>query len=301
MKYHIPVLLNSSVDGLHIKENGVYADLTFGGGGHSRKILSEMKEGKLMVFDQDKDAFNNLPEDKRLITVHSNFRYLENFVRYHDLGALDGILADLGISSWQIDQKERGFSFRFDAELDMRMNSGAYLKASDVINEYNQKELLRIFRDYGEIKNAGRVVKAIESERRKRKIINTGDLTDILKPMTKRNQENKFYSKVFQALRIEVNQELDALKEMLLQTERCLKPGGRLVVLSYHSLEDRLVKNFMKTGNLSGKQEKDFYGNVISPFRMITKKPEMADFKEIEENSRARSVRLRIAELKQDE
>lgn len=299
MKYHVPVLLKKSIDALDVKSDGVYADLTFGGGGHSAEILRRLgDDGRLMVFDQDADALQNLPDDHRVVPVHANFRYLRQFMRYHGLQGFDGILADLGISSWQIDKKERGFSFRFDADLDMRMNEQAPMTAADILNDYPKDKLTTILRTYGELKNARSVADKIFTARNEKPLRTTGQLTEVLTPLAKKGAEHKFFAKVFQALRIEVNQEMEALKEMLAQTVECLKPGGKLVILSYHSLEDRLVKNFFRAGNIEGNIEKDFYGNQISPFAQVSRKPVQADEEDISHNPRARSVKMRIAEVK---
>ncbi len=298
MSYHVPVLLSEAVDALNVKPNGMYADLTFGGGGHSDRILSQLDKGKLMVFDQDAEALKNLSDNKNIIPVHANFRYIKNFMRYHHIDFFDGIIADLGVSSWQIDQKGRGFSFRFDAELDMRMNSDAPVSAKDVLNEYAEKDLINIFRAYGELKNARGIAGRIIEARKSKKINTTMDLKELLSPLFSQHTENKFLARVFQALRIEVNQEMQALTDFLVLVPDILKPGGRMVVLSYHSLEDRLVKNFIRAGHPEGKIHKDFYGNVINPVKAITKKPLQADESEILENPRARSVKMRIAEIK---
>ncbi len=301
MSYHVPVLLKKAVDALNVKPNGVYADLTFGGGGHSEQILSQLESGTLMVFDQDKDALKNIPDSKNIIAVHANFRYIRQFMRYYQIDFFDGIIADLGISSWQIDKKERGFSFRFDADLDMRMNPDDAVKAKDIINNYDEGNLIRIFRDYGELKNAGQIAKRIVDARKLDEIKTTDDLKNLLSPMVNKHTAHKYFARVFQALRIEVNQELKALEVFLSIVPEVLRPGGRLVILSYHSLEDRLVKNFIRAGNTHGKIEKDFFGNVINPVKAITKKPLQADDKEIEKNPRARSVKMRIAEMKTHE
>jgi 16S rRNA (cytosine1402-N4)-methyltransferase len=302
MKYHVPVLLKPSVEALQVKPDGIYADLTFGGGGHTREIMSRLGEdGRLMVFDQDADALNNLPDDPRIIPVHANFRYIRQFMLYHELPGFNGILADLGISSWQIDEKERGFSFRFNAELDMRMNRETGVSAKDILNHYSGDQLRSLFRTYGELKNAGLLANRIIAARDEKPVETTGDLVDILSPVLKKGAEHKFLARVFQALRIEVNKEMEALREMLKKSIDCLLPGGRLVVLSYHSLEDRMVKNFMRAGNVEGEIQKDFYGNQISPLHVITKKPVQAGEDEINQNPRARSVKMRVAERKKDE
>ena len=294
--YHQPVLLNESIEALNIKGDGIYVDVTYGGGGHSAKILEKITTGSLIAFDQDQDALANKPDDDRLILINQNFRFMRNFLKLYKAVPVDGILADLGISSHQIDKAERGFSVRFEAELDLRMNQRKDLTAAKVVNTYSVAKLREIFFRYGDLKNAGRISSLIETARSQSEIKTTGQLKDILKSLAPRMQENKFYAKVFQALRIEVNDEMGALEEMLEQTADLLKPGGRLVVISYHSLEDRLVKNLMKTGNVEGKVHKDFFGNVETPFEVITRKPIIPTDKEIETNNRARSAKLRVAE-----
>lgn len=299
--YHNPVMLKECIDGLAIDPAGTYVDLTFGGGGHSRAILSRLSTGRLIAFDQDADAISNAPDDPRFTLINQNFRYLVNFLRLYKAVPVDGILADLGISSYQIDQAERGFSTRFDAELDLRMDRKSGLTARQVINQYTTDELIRIFRQYGELPNAYRIAMRIADVRGAGEIITTTQLKDILQPLAERGRENKFFARVFQALRIEVNAELDVLKEMLTQTTKVLKPGGRLVVLTYHSLEDRPVKNFMKTGNFEGIENKDFFGNLIAPFRPVNRKPIVAGEEELTANNRARSAKLRVAERSNDE
>ena len=295
--YHTPVMLKESIDGLAIKSAGLYVDVTYGGGGHARAILENLgTEGRLLAFDQDSDALSNVPEDERFTFVNQNFNYLTNFLRLYKAFPVDGILADLGVSSHQLDAAERGFSTRFDAALDLRMKRNAGLTARQVINQYSQEELTRVFRDFGELPNAWKLALTLIDAREKQEIITTDQLKEVLFRFTRKGQENKFYARVFQALRIEVNGELDALKSMLQQSIKSLKPGGRLVVLSYHSLEDRLVKHFMRSGNFEDATEKDFYGNVLSPFRVINRKAITASEDEIENNPRARSARLRIAE-----
>ena len=295
--YHVPVLLKECIDGLNLKENGIYVDVTFGGGGHTKEILKHLKGGKMIVFDQDEDAYENRPDDERLIFVRHNFRYLKHFLRYLNIDHVDGILADLGVSSHHFDTPERGFSFRFEGELDMRMNKQADLRADVILNEYEENDLFRIFKTYGEIKNAGKLVRGILSYRQSSSFKMISDLLEVVEPCVPSREKNKFLAKVFQALRIEVNREMDALKEMLMQTKEVLAPEGRLVVISYHSLEDRLVKNFMKTGDCDKTQvEQDFYGKSIVPFKSITRKPILPTAKELEENTRSRSAKLRIAE-----
>ena len=300
MTYHIPVLLKESVDGLNIAPNGVYVDVTYGGGGHSKEILSRLgKNGKLLGFDQDNDSENNIVPDSRFTFVRSNFRYLTNFLRYHNIDQVDGILADLGVSSHHFDESERGFSFRFDGLLDMRMNKRAGITASDVVNSYEEERLANIFYLYGELKNSRKLASVITKERNTKNIKTIGEFLAIVKPLFGREREKKELAKVFQALRIEVNQEMEALKEMLQAATSVLKPGGRLVVITYHSLEDRLVKNLMKTGNIEGKQEQDFFGNIQTPFRLINNKVIVPGQEEIENNPRSRSAKLRIAEKKE--
>lgn len=299
--YHNPVMLNECIDGLAINPAGTYVDLTFGGGGHSRAILDRLSTGRLIAFDQDADAVSNAPDDPRFTLINQNFRYLVNFLRLYKAVPVDGILADLGISSYQIDQAERGFSTRFDAELDLRMDRKSGLTARQVVNQYTTDELIRIFRQYGELPNAYRIAMRIADIRGGGEIITTTQLKDILQPLAERGRENKFFARVFQALRIEVNAELDVLKEMLTQTVKVLKPGGRLVVLTYHSLEDRPVKNFIKTGNFEGIENKDFFGNLIAPFRPVNRKPIVAGEEELTANNRARSAKLRVAERSNDE
>lgn len=297
MGYHKPVLLNESIDGLYIKPKGSYVDLTFGGGGHSLEVLNKLgKNGRLVVFDQDQDASANVPDDKRIIFVGANFRYLKHFLRYHAIDKVDGILADLGISSHQIDQPERGFSFKSEAALDMRMDVRMRRSAAQLLNEESREELVRIFRSYGEIGNALALATAIVNERQERRIETTGDLERALKRFIPKHQPSKFLARVYQALRIEVNREMESLGEMLKQTAGCLNEGGRLVVISYHSIEDRLVKNYMRSGNLEGKIEKDFYGNVQTPWRLVNRNVITPSEEEIGENNRARSAKLRIAE-----
>lgn len=298
MSYHQPVLLKDCLDGLNIKPDGVYVDVTFGGGGHSKAILEKLgANGKLFAFDQDKDAAKNVPDDKRLTFIPQNFMYMKNFLRMYEITHVDGILADLGVSSHQFDEAGRGFSIRFDADLDMRMNQAGEKTAAKVLNEYEENKLKQIFREYGEVDNAGRLVKLIVEGRALFAINNTERFKEVIAPCTpKYNKEHQYLAKVFQALRIEVNDEMEALKELLKQSLEVLSVGGRLVVMSYHSLEDRLVKNFMRSGKFEGDPEKDFYGNITRPFDLITKKPIVPGEEEIENNNRARSAKLRIAE-----
>ncbi len=311
--YHVPVLLKDSVNGLNIRPGGIYVDVTFGGGGHSREILSRLTaDAHLYSFDQDEDAEQNLflkegmtKDDnlqdsniKNFTFVRSNFRYLKNWMRYYGVEHIDGLLADLGVSSHHFDDATRGFSFRYDAPLDMRMNKRAQQKASDVINEYGEKELADIFYLYGEMKNARQIASTIVRERSKKPILTTQDLLTVIDPLFRREREKKDMAKLFQALRIEVNHELEALHEMLKGATELLRPGGRLSVITYHSLEDRIVKNMMKTGNIEGKVQQDFFGRVESPYILINNKVILPDAEEQELNPRSRSAKLRIAEKK---
>lgn len=293
--YHNPVLLHPSVDGLITRPDGTYVDVTFGGGGHSSLILEKLDaNGRLIAFDQDPDAAKNVPNDPRFQFVPSNFCNLKKFLQYYQAYPVDGILADLGVSSHQFDTPERGFSHRFDGELDMRMNSTKGVTAAQIVNEYPVQKLSEIFYQYGELTNARSIATAID-KKREAPIHTTADLVDTLSPLLPRGKENKVLSQIFQALRIEVNGELQVLRDFLSQSVDALRPGGRLVVISYHSLEDRLVKNFMKAGNFDGIIEKDFFGNALTPFSLITRKAVVPDENEIETNSRARSAKLRIA------
>ncbi|MDR0962447.1 MAG: 16S rRNA (cytosine(1402)-N(4))-methyltransferase RsmH [Mediterranea sp.] len=295
--YHVPVLLLPSVDGMNIHPDGTYVDVTFGGGGHSREILSRLRDGgRLLSFDQDEDAEQNIVDDPHFTFVCSNFRYLHNFLRYYDVEQVDGILADLGVSSHHFDDSERGFSFRFDGALDMRMNKRAGITAADVVNDYDEEQLANVFYLYGELKNSRKLAAVIVKARARQKITTINDFLELIKPLFGREREKKELAKVFQALRIEVNQEMEALKEMLYAATKALKPGGRLVVITYHSLEDRMVKNIMKTGNVEGKQEKDFFGKLLTPFRLINNKVITPDDTELLQNPRSRSAKLRIAE-----
>ncbi len=297
--YHIPVLLKETVDGLNINPNGVYVDVTFGGGGHSREILSRLSsKGHLYSFDQDEDAEQNIINDKRFTFVRSNFRYIKNWMRYYGIDQVDGILADLGVSSHHFDAQERGFSFRFDAALDMRMNQKAQQTAASIVNEYPESQLADLFYLYGELKNARKIAAAIVKGRNEKRIETTGDLMDTIKMFFERDREKKELAKVFQALRIEVNQEMQALKEMLTASASILKTGGRLSVLTYHSLEDRMVKNLIKSGNVEGHIEKDFFGNTHAPLKAINNKVIIASEEEQANNPRSRSAKLRIAEKK---
>lgn len=306
--YHVPVLLKESVDGLNIQSGGVYVDVTFGGGGHSSEILSRLDEqAHLYSFDQDADAEQNVMrsevgaerrfvDDLRFTFVRSNFRYLKNWMRYYGVESIDGLLADLGVSSHHFDDESRGFSFRFDAQLDMRMNKRAGKTAADIVNDYDEEALANLFYLYGEIKQSRRLAAAVVKARLQQRIATTQDLLGILEPIFKREREKKDLAKVFQALRIEVNHEMDALKEILKSATELLKPGGRLSVITYHSLEDRIVKNIMKTGNVEGKRIQDFYGRIETPFTLINNKVIVPSENEQQENPRSRSAKLRIAE-----
>lgn len=296
MSYHNPVLLHPSVDNLVTNPFGTYVDVTFGGGGHSRAILNKLSDGRLIAFDQDADSHANLIEDPRFQFVPSNFKNLTRFLKYHQAYPADGILADLGISSHQIDTAERGFSYSKDGLLDMRMNADAGITAKDVVNQYDEQQLSNIFFNYGELSEGRRLARQIVKMRGECSIETTLQLAEILKPCLQRGKENKYLSKIFQALRIEVNKEMEVLESFLQQTTDALKPGGRLVIIAYHSLEDRLVKNFMRSGNLSGEVEKDFFGNPLTPFKLITRKPIVPEEEEITINPRARSAKLRVAE-----
>lgn len=298
--YHKPVLLTESINLLVTNPGGVYVDVTFGGGGHSAEILRHLNsEGRLIAFDQDSDAIMNEIDDKRFTLINQNFRFLKNFLRLYNSIPVDGILADLGISSYQIDNPERGFSFRFDSELDLRMNKKQSVTAKTVLNSYTENQLFELFKNYGEIANAKKLSRVIIEARSSKEITTTSQLLEIISScVIDKRQENKYSAKVFQALRIEVNQEIEALKEMLVQSVDCLKKGGRIAVISYHSLEDRLVKNFFRSGNFEGIQEKDFYGNVNTPFLLVSRKPILPGEAEIKENNRSRSAKLRIAEKK---
>jgi len=296
-EYHVPVMLNECIEGLRINPDGVYVDVTFGGGGHSREILKKIGDlGRLYAFDQDPDAKRNVILDSRFTLIQQNFRFLKNNLKLHGVDSVDGILADLGISSHQINERERGFSTRFDAQLDMRMDQVGELDAKEVVNSYSEEELHRIFGMYGEVQNAKTLARTIVSARAQEPITSIDQLKSSVSKVAPRNKENKYYAQVFQALRIEVNKELEALEAFLQQSVSVLKPGGRLVVMSYHSLEDRLVKNYMLKGKFRGDVEKDFYGNEMKPFKVISKKVIVASAEEVERNNRARSAKLRIAE-----
>ena len=297
--YHVPVLLEESVNGMNLQPNGIYVDVTFGGGGHSKEILRQGDSSiRLLSFDQDEDAEKNIVNDDRFTFVRSNFRYLHNFLRYYGVEKVDAILADLGVSSHHFDDSERGFSFRFEGKLDMRMNKRAGITAAEIVNTYDEERLADIFYLYGELKNSRKLAAAIVKARKARQIITIGDFLEIVKPLFGREREKKELAKVFQALRIEVNQEMEALKDMLNAAIETLKPGGRLVVITYHSLEDRMVKNIMKTGNIEGKTLQDYFGNIQTPFRMVNNKVIVASDEEVARNPRSRSAKLRIAEKK---
>jgi len=316
--YHVPVLLKESVNGLHIKPNGIYVDVTFGGGGHSREILSRLgADGHLFSFDQDADAENNIFEesgdakdysneqkakrfvdDSRFTFIRSNFRFLKNWMQFYGIEQIDGLLGDLGVSSHHFDDESRGFSFRFDAPLDMRMNKRAGKTAADIVNEYDEEQLANLFYIYGEFKNSRRIASALTNARRQKPIATTSDFISAVEPLFKREREKKDMAKLFQALRIEVNHEMTALKEMLMAATDVMKPGGRLSIITYHSLEDRIVKNIMKTGNIEGKVEQDFFGHIDSPYKLINNKVIVPSEEEQSQNPRSRSAKLRIAERK---
>ena len=298
MEYHNPVLLKESVDGLDIKPDGIYVDVTFGGGGHSREILSRLgSNGRLYAFDQDEDALANSIDDERFVLINENFRFIKRFLRFHNVKSVDGILGDLGVSSHQFDVAERGFSTRFEGELDMRMSQKQDLNAYKVVNEYDEENLRRVFLDYGELKNAPVIARVIIEAREYEPIKNTEQLKVVLGRFLQAHKSHKILAQMYQAIRIEVNQEMEVLKEFLEQSLEILKPGGRLSVISYHSLEDRLVKRIMKNGMFEGEPERDFYGNFSVPFKTIGKLI-VPDFQEIKSNNRARSAKLRIAEKK---
>ena len=297
MGYHLPVMLNECIEGLNIRPDGTYVDATFGGGGHSRAILSHLgDEGRLIAFDQDADALENALDDSRFTLLNENFRHMKSFLRLHGVRSVDGVLADLGVSSHQFDVAERGFSTRLNGELDLRMDRRQETTARDLVNSASEEELTRMLRLYGELPNAYQMSKAICRARMEKEIVTTFDLKDAVSRHLPRGMENKYLAMLFQALRIEVNGELEALKEMLQQSVDVLVPGGRLVVMSYHSLEDRLVKNFFKAGNFEGEVNKDFYGNPIVPLKPVVRKAVTASEEELQVNSRARSAKLRVAE-----
>ena len=295
--YHIPALLHETLEGLKIQPDGIYVDLTFGGGGHSKEILARLSDnGRLFGFDQDEEAYRNVPDDERFIFVHSNFRYLKNFLKYYEIEKVDGIIADLGVSSHHFDDEERGFSYRYETELDMRMNQSATKTAADILNTYDEEQLSQLFYLYGELRMSRKIASAIVFARQKKEITNVSDFLEIMDRFTQRDREKKVLSQAFQALRIEVNQELDALSEMLQQSVEHLKVGGRICVISYHSLEDRMVKNFFRSGNTDGKIEKDFFGNPLTDLMVINRKVIVPTEEEQRKNPRSRSAKLRIAE-----
>ena len=296
MVYHIPAMPEECIEGLNIRPDGIYVDVTFGGGGHSREILKRLKTGKLIAFDQDEDAAENIPRDNRFIFLNQNFRFLRNNLKFNGIESIDGLIADLGVSFHQFDEPERGFSFRFDAPLDMRMNKEGSATAADLIRKSDEAGLADILYEYGELINSRVIAREIVAATREKPIVRTSDLVSAIGSLAPARQEHKFYAKVFQALRIAVNHEIENLKEMLLQSLEILNSGGRLVVITYHSLEDRIVKNFMRSGNFEGIEKKDFYGNPEVPFRVLTKKGITPGDDEIAANGRARSARLRIAE-----
>jgi len=296
MVYHIPALLNESIDGLNIKPDGIYVDVTFGGGGHSMEILKRLSTGRLIAFDQDEDAALNVPADSRFLFLDQNFRFLKNNLRFKGIPSIDGLIADLGVSFHQFDEPERGFTFRQDAPLDMRMNKSGKVTAAHLLNTLDEVSLADIFYRFGELTNSRRIAKEIVNARVTKPISSVNEMLDAIGKHAPFRQEHKFYAKVFQALRIAVNHEIEYLKEMLEQSLSVLNPGGRLVMITYHSLEDRVVKNFMKSGNIEGDEKKDFYGNVETPFRIINKKGTTPGDEEIANNNRSRSARLRIAE-----
>lgn len=296
MPYHVPVMLSQCIDALNLSKGGIYVDVTFGGGGHSAAMLQNFEEGKLYAFDQDHEAKQNMIDDSRLILIAQNFKYLKNYLSLYKAVPVDGVLADLGVSSHQFDRAERGFSTRFNGPLDMRMDASKGQTAADLLNTLELQPMIDLLRYYGELHNAYKSAQAIIAFRENSPLITTEDLKKALQSCAPRGKENKYFAQVFQAIRIELNQELEALKIMLTQSLDVLKPGGRLVVMSYHSLEDRLVKNFIKSGNFKGEIEKDFYGNPLVPFKMISRKPIIADQEELDRNPRARSAKLRIAE-----
>jgi 16S rRNA (cytosine1402-N4)-methyltransferase len=296
MAYHVPALLEESIGGLNIKPSGIYVDVTFGGGGHSKEILKNLTTGRLIAFDQDEDSEKNVPGDNRFLFLNQNFRFLKNNLKFNGISAVDGIIADLGVSFHQFDEPARGFTFRQDAPLDMRMNKDGRVKASDLLSSLSEAELADMFYEYGELNNSRKIAKSIVTARVIKPLVSVIDIEKAIGNLAPFKQEHKFFARVFQALRIAVNREIEFLKEMLLQALDVLTPEGRLVVITYHSLEDRVVKNFMKTGNFSGEVKKDFYGNPVTPFRMITKKGIVPSDNEISVNNRSRSARLRIAE-----
>jgi len=296
MFYHVPALLDESIRGLNIRPDGIYVDVTFGGGGHSMEILKRLRKGKLIAFDQDEDASQNVPDNRRLIFLNQNFRFLKNNLKFNGISSIDGLIADLGVSFHQFDEPERGFTFRQDVPLDMRMNKKGPVTAASLLKTLDEVSLAKIMYDFGELVNSRRIAREIVMARTVKPLTTVNDMISAIGRLAPPRQEHKFYARVFQALRIAVNHEIDYLKEMLEQALDVLKKDGRLVIITYHSLEDRVVKNFMKTGNFEGEEKKDFYGNLITPFRIINKKGTVPEEIEIEDNKRARSARLRIAE-----
>ncbi len=296
MAYHIPALLGESIDGLNIRPEGTYIDVTFGGGGHSLEILKKLTTGRLIAFDQDEDAIKNVPDDKRLLFLNQNFRYMKNNLRFNGIESADGIIGDLGVSFHQFDEPLRGFTFRQDAPLDMRMNNKSQVTAADLLNTTGEAELADILYNYGELRNSRQIAREIVAARQAKQLTSVNDIINAIGKFAPFRQEHKFYARVFQALRIAVNNEIESLKDMLEQSLSVLNIGGRLVIITYHSLEDRVVKNFMRTGNFDGTEEKDFYGNLNTPFKLITKKGITPGEEEISRNTRSRSARLRVAE-----
>lgn len=296
MAYHIPALLRESIEGLNIRPGGIYVDVTYGGGGHSKEILKNLTSGRLVAFDQDEDAERNAIDDNKFLFLNQNFRFLKNNLHFNGITAIDGLIADLGVSFHQFDEPERGFTFRQDAPLDMRMNKSGRITAATLLNDLDEAELADILYKFGELTNSRKIAKELVAARNRKPLRSVNDMIEAVGKLAPFRQEHKFFAKVFQSLRIAVNHEIDYLEEMLVQALDMLKPGGRLVVITYHSLEDRVVKNFMKTGNFEGTEKKDFYGNTETPFRMITKKGITPGDEEIANNNRARSARLRIAE-----
>jgi 16S rRNA (cytosine1402-N4)-methyltransferase len=296
MAYHVPALLEESIRGLNIRPSGIYVDVTFGGGGHSAEILKQLTTGRLIAFDQDEDAEINAFSDDRFTFLNQNFRFLKNNLKFNGISSVDGLIADLGVSFHQFDEPSRGFTFRHDVPLDMRMSKKGQIKAADLLASLSEAELADLFYEYGELTNSRKIAKSIVLTRTVNPLLTVNDIDKAIRKLAPFRQENKFFAKVFQALRIAVNREIEFLKEMLEQALEVLNPGGRLVVITYHSLEDRVVKNFMRTGNFKGEENKDFYGNVVTPFRLVNKKGIIPGDKEISINNRARSARLRIAE-----
>ena len=296
MFYHVPALLDESVRGLNIRSDGIYVDVTFGGGGHSMEILKRLKKGRLIAFDQDEDAMQNVPDDKRITFLNQNFRFLKNNLKFNGISSIDGLIADLGVSFHQFDELERGFTFRQDVQLDMRMNKKGSVTAASLLKTLDEASIAKILYDYGELVNSRRIAREIVAARTVKPLTTVNDMINAIGKLAPPRQEHKFYARVFQALRIAVNHEIDYLREMLEQALDLLNKDGRLVIITYHSLEDRVVKNFMRTGNFEGEEKKDFYGNLITPFRIINKKGTVPEEIEIEDNKRARSARLRIAE-----